>query len=366
MQLQLITSLKRVNLRVFSSYKSKTREGFGSFHSKDIEVLIRQSIEEYEVPTAYYDIQEKLHSLGLHPSQLLHGHNSGTILYGKSMKETNFYIDSSWCFLNHGAFGGSLKFAVKESNLWRELSECQPLKYFDRILLPMIAHSTREMSKYLNCPVDELVPIQNVTFGLNSLLNSIDFDSNDEIIYFSLTYGSTKKMVQDICRRKNLKYKVIQLPLPIHSKFDILSKISNEVTNITKLIIIDQITSNTGASLPVKEISLACKINSPSCYIAVDAAHSLLSQDVRIYSNKLCDSLNDGNTDNKTGNYAFRKEFDEVSCFSYSDNTVADINGRTSDSTSRHSIDIWITNCHKWFSNSKGSVCFYIFVKSSI
>ena len=39
---------------------SKAREGFGSFHSEDIEVLIRQDESEYTCPAVYDEVLSKL------------------------------------------------------------------------------------------------------------------------------------------------------------------------------------------------------------------------------------------------------------------------------------------------------------------
>ena len=39
---------------------SATREGFGSFHSEDIEVLIRQDKSQYSPPAVYDEVQSKM------------------------------------------------------------------------------------------------------------------------------------------------------------------------------------------------------------------------------------------------------------------------------------------------------------------
>jgi hypothetical protein len=74
--------------------------------------------------------------------------------------------DNKWTFINHGAFGATLSPLLDEARIWQSQCESQPLRFYDRQLLPMIAHSVRETAKFLNCPADELIPLQNVTSGI--------------------------------------------------------------------------------------------------------------------------------------------------------------------------------------------------------
>ena len=110
------------------------------------------------------------------------------------------------------------------------------------------------MAKHFNCPVDELLPLQNVTSGLNAVFQSVDIEANDEIIYLSLTYGSTKKMLKDLATRKNAKLRVVELPLPVKSKESVIEEVRKVLNGKSKLIVLDQITSNTAMELAVLEL----------------------------------------------------------------------------------------------------------------
>ena len=52
-------------------------------------------------------------------------------------------------FLNHGAFGGVLKPALEASQIWQRHIEKQPLRFFDRELLPHLAYVTRRLAKFI-------------------------------------------------------------------------------------------------------------------------------------------------------------------------------------------------------------------------
>lgn len=86
-----------------------TRKGFGSFHSEDIEVLIKQPLSNNDYNSIIpNDIQQH------HQDHL----NYESLTYGKQMKENLFMLDPQYNFLNHGAFGNTLIPLLKESHLW--------------------------------------------------------------------------------------------------------------------------------------------------------------------------------------------------------------------------------------------------------
>ena len=88
--------------------------------------------------------------------------------------------------------------------LWKYNIEKQPLKFFDRDLFPLIVFGIREIAKNINCPAKEIFPLNNVTTGLNSIIQNININNNNEVACLSLTYGSTKKILKDKCERTGL------------------------------------------------------------------------------------------------------------------------------------------------------------------
>ena len=97
-------------------------QSFGSFHSDDVEVLIRESEDEYITPEVPFDTFRVFEWATSSAKELDFGENA----------RSEFFIDSSWTFLNHGAFGGALRCAYDVAERWRSLLERQPLRFFDR------------------------------------------------------------------------------------------------------------------------------------------------------------------------------------------------------------------------------------------
>jgi len=307
--------------RSFSAHANE-RKSFGSFHSEDIETLIKLPPTNLPLPDIYHEI-----------NQLSLSSINKNWVYGRDCKEKFFVLDKNWTFINHGAFGGALKPILEASYMWRNYIESQPLRFFDRDLFALQCYGLHSIAKLINASPLDLLPITNVTHGLNVIFQtykSLPPTKEKDIVYLSLTYGSTKKMIQDFvsCTKDSHQYrmKMISITLPIQSEETLCAEIINSINHNTKMIVLDHITSNTAIILPIHKIAKACKQKNPQLIVIIDAAHSLFSQSIQLMKK------DDNNTT---------------------------ITTNEDDSLSQY-IDFWLTNGHKWLSSCKGSAVMWI------
>lgn len=287
-------------IRSFDFYLSSHRTGIGSFHSDSIESLIKSPV----IPKIWSDI-----SLSREHIETV----VGSLSCGEDAKSKLFLLKDSWTFINHGAFGSVFKPLLEEAQRWQTFCEEQPLRFYDRELFPLVAFSLRKMSKFLQSSTEELFFIRNVTYGLNCIVNCIQFDKGDSIVCFSLTYGSTKKILSELARRYQLHLLILTIELPLLPDDELIKHISSQLPHRVKLVVLDHITSNTAQVLPIKTLSSFFK--SKGSIVVVDAAHSLMSVDISL--------------DLKSNPFL-------------------------------QNVDYWLTNCHKWFCNNKGSAIMWI------
>ena len=92
--------------------------GFGSFHSRPVEEMLEDASFE---PPAWPFAQPPL---------------PGPDVAVEQVGADCFYLDKSWTFLNHGAFGAVSEPAMESARRWRLHAERQPLQFFDRLLFP--------------------------------------------------------------------------------------------------------------------------------------------------------------------------------------------------------------------------------------
>lgn len=65
----------------------------------------------------------------------------------------------------------------------------QPLKVKDRELLPLLCHVIRESADFVGCQPQDLVLVETVSWGINTILRSLKFQPGDAILTLSLGYG---------------------------------------------------------------------------------------------------------------------------------------------------------------------------------
>lgn len=104
-------ALHQLRRRFLSGNSHKTRQGFGSFHSDDAEVLIRQG-GEHTRSLVYNDVS---HHMEKQLTQVVEQFEFGD----SQMKACLFALDGDWTFINHGAFGATLRPLLEEANHWR-------------------------------------------------------------------------------------------------------------------------------------------------------------------------------------------------------------------------------------------------------
>jgi len=242
------------------------KRDFGSFHASNVQELLAIPKDQYIPPPLPVKTEVEIGS---------------PFPFGRNAKKKYFFLEENCCFLNHGAFGASLKLAINNARLWQEYVEKQPLRFFDRELLPLLVHVSRRLADFVGCDAKDLVLINNATFGTNSVLNSLEFGADDVILMFSITYGAVKKLVNHICTKTGSKNRVVNVDFPLSGKQEILEALEKELEKgDIKLVIIDHIHSNTPIIMPVREIIEMCQKKNVLTF--VDGAHALGSLPLNI------------------------------------------------------------------------------------
>ncbi|XP_059153483.1 uncharacterized protein LOC131939285 [Physella acuta] len=244
--------------------ESQTKRDFGSFHSSNVQELQSLSEEDYVPPKIPFVL----------PTFSNYISDEEKINFGKKFKKEFFLLEEACCFLNHGAFGGVLKPALETVHKWQEYSEKQPLRFYDRELLPLLVHVCRRLAAFVGCNARDLVLINNATFGTNSVLNSFPLSPNDVILSFNITYGAVKKHIQHICMKTGAVNREAVVQFPVSGNDQILQLLDQELSRgDVKLVVIDHIPSNTPIIMPVADMIQACrKVN---VKVLVDGAHAL-------------------------------------------------------------------------------------------
>lgn len=253
--------------------ETAAKRDFGSFHSSNVEQLISQNEENYKPPILDVVFPTAEYS------------NLALKFGSKELKKTLFYLTDEFCFLNHGAFGVSLKPVVEYVNKWKEYAESQPLRFYDRKIMPLLVDIIRIFARdVFKCKPSQLALVDNCTFAFSSIVNRIKLNPGEKILIFSTTYGVFKKILREKCEESKAILVEELIKFPINTETDLKEKFvgrlktlldEDEPSRKIKHIFVDHIPSNQPFLVPVNELAELCKSRRPDILFVVDAAHTL-------------------------------------------------------------------------------------------
>lgn len=181
-------------------------------------------------------------------------------------------LDPSFTFLNHGSYGAVPKAIIEAQNELHYYIESQPVRFFSREIEPMLDQARTRLSSFLNADPEGLVFVPNATTGVNTVLKSLSFSQGDEIVITNHIYNACRNAVHILAEKYSVIVKTVVIPIPIRSKESVVQSILSAVTDRTKLVLIDHITSPTAIIFPIEEI--ASTLAERGVDVLVDGAHA--------------------------------------------------------------------------------------------
>ena len=191
----------------------------------------------------------------------------------RSKLSTNWSLDPSCVFLNHGSFGATPIFVQEEQNHWRKVLENEPVKFFEELAPEIMLESRKAIAKMVNCDADDLALIENATTGVNTIMRSLEFNQGDEIIVPDHAYQACRNAIDYVAERWGVIVKTCKIPFPIKDENIAFDAIMSKVTNKTVLAMIDTVTSPTGLKMPFEK--LVKELEKNGINVLLDAAHGI-------------------------------------------------------------------------------------------
>ncbi|CAF3991928.1 unnamed protein product [Rotaria sp. Silwood2] len=159
-----------------------------------------------------------------------------------------FSLDPSYININHGSYGSAPKYVHDKLREYQLKAERNPDRWFRLDLQIEMENLRKKLSKYINCDPDNLVILENASAGVNSILKSLKFQTNETILYYNIAYGMVKLTLQYISTEFFTPEQIIQIKLNhltiqnidllLKKTQDVIDKIKN-----VKLIVFDHISS---------------------------------------------------------------------------------------------------------------------------
>jgi len=196
------------------------------------------------------------------------------------MKE-NWLLDPTIAFLNHGSFGATPKLVLAKQSEWRERMEREPVLFLARQIDELLEGVRQELAVFLNADPAGIALVNNATSGINAVLRSLDLDQHDELLVTNHEYNASRNTLDFAAGLAGAKVVVVEIPFPITSPDVVVERVLEKITNRTRLLLIDHVTSQTGLVFPVERI--VAELNARGIDTLIDGAHApgMLDLDLR-------------------------------------------------------------------------------------
>jgi isopenicillin-N epimerase len=187
------------------------------------------------------------------------------------MKE-HWLLDPAITFLNHGSFGAAPKVVLAKQNELREQLEREPVRFMVRELEPLLDDARATLAEFVGADPASIAFVPNATSGVNAVLRSLDLDRHDELLVTSHEYNASRNALEYVAGLAGAKVIAIDVPFPLRSSDEIVERVLAAVTDRTRLLLIDHITSQTGLIFPIAQ--LIDELNKRGIDTLVDGAHA--------------------------------------------------------------------------------------------
>ena len=186
------------------------------------------------------------------------------------MKE-HFQLNPELTFLNHGSFGACPKPIFENYQSFQFEMERDPVYFIQKKFAGHLAKAKNALAKFIHCDANDFIFTPNPTVAINTIMRSLDLKPGDEILATNHEYGAMDRKWHFYCKNSGVKYVRQPISLPIISKENLLEEFWNGLTDKTKVIFLNQISSTTALIFPVKEI--CDKARALGITTIIDGAH---------------------------------------------------------------------------------------------
>jgi isopenicillin-N epimerase len=240
-----------------SAAASRGYVGFSSFHSENVESMLMRLIQS-STPRQRIRFETPLPAPG-----------------AEMRRAGVFAIDHrSFVFLNHGAFGAPLRAAQLDAARWRTRCEEQPLRFFDRELLPALVESVHVLATHFGIDSRRVLPTSNATTALNAAMRCATVD--DLVVVVRPGYASNLR----IAEATGARVEMIQIDNAVRRRgaaavvAEFAERWPRDAVANTRgrvFLLLEHVCSHDALKMPIDEMVAA--VDSERLVVVIDGAH---------------------------------------------------------------------------------------------
>jgi isopenicillin-N epimerase len=168
--------------------------------------------------------------------------------------KSQFLLDPTITFLNHGSFGACPKPIFEEYQRFQLELETEPVLFIQKKVAGYLKVAREKLSTYIGCDSLDVFFTPNPTFAINTIMRSLDLQEGDEILSTNHEYGAMDRIWSFYCKKSGAQYIRQNISLPVQTKEQLIEEFWKGYNSKTKIIFLNHISSCTALVFPVKEI----------------------------------------------------------------------------------------------------------------
>jgi len=184
----------------------------------------------------------------------------------------HWLLEPQITYLNHGSFGATPKVVLAKQNDLRTQLEREPVRFMVRELEPLLDEARATLGAFIGADPASLAFVPNATTGVNAVLRSLDLDKHDELLVTSHEYNASRNVLEYVAGLAGAKVVPVDIPFPIASADEVVERVLAGVTDRTRLLLIDHVTSQTALIFPIER--MIAELKRRGIDTLVDGAHA--------------------------------------------------------------------------------------------
>ena len=114
--------------------------------------------------------------------------------------KSQFLLDPTITFLNHGSFGACPKPIFEEYQRFQLELETEPVLFIQKKVAGYLKVAREKLSTYMGCDSLDVFFTPNPTFAINTIMRSLDLQEGDEILSTNHEYGAMDRIWSFYCK----------------------------------------------------------------------------------------------------------------------------------------------------------------------
>ena len=175
-------------------------------------------------------------------------------------------------FLNHGSFGLPHRNVVAACKQFLDRAAAQPMDFLVREIEPELVAARDRLADFVGADHGNLVLVENATYGMNVIADSVRLKAGDEVVLTDHEYGAVFRIWQRACQETGARIVEAPIPLRVESDEQIVDAITGVITDRTRIVVFSHITSASAMKLPAEKITRA--VQDRGVAVCIDGPHA--------------------------------------------------------------------------------------------